>query len=82
MVHGCFIEEAPKDEKAAAHWERAFDIIENGVFKPEDFFVCEQAQVGMASGANNHLTMGAHETGVKAFHNLLAEKMGTYQPPE
>jgi len=60
----------------------AFDIIENGVFKPEDFFVCEQAQVGMASGANNHLTMGAHETGVKAFHNLLAEKMGAYQPPE
>jgi len=80
VIHGCFIEEEPKDEKAAAHWERAFDIVENGVFGPEDFFVCEQAQIGMASGANNHLLMGAHESAVKAFHNLLAEKMGAYQP--
>ncbi len=80
VVHGCFIEEEPKDEKAAAHWERAFDIIENGVFHPEDFFVCEQAQIGMDSSANSHLLLGAHETGVKAFHDLLAEKMGAYQP--
>lgn len=78
VVHGCFIEEEPRDEKAAAHWERAFDIIENGVFHPEDFFVCEQAQMGMSSGANSHLVLGAHETGVKAFHDLLAEKMGPY----
>ena len=62
--------------------KRAFDIIENGVFGPEDFFVCEQAQIGMASGANNHLLMGAHESAVKAFHDLLAEKMGAYQPPQ
>jgi phenylpropionate dioxygenase-like ring-hydroxylating dioxygenase large terminal subunit len=82
VVHGCFIEEEPRDEKAAAHWERAFDIIENGVFGPEDFFVCEQAQVGMASGANDHLLLGAHEIGVKAFHDLLAEKMGAYRPAD
>jgi len=80
VVHGCFIEEEPKDAKAAAHWERAFDIIENGVFGPEDFFVCEQAQIGMASGANDHLLLGAHESAVKSFHDLLAEKMGAYQP--
>ena len=82
VVHGCFIEEEPRDEKAAAHWERAFDIIENGVFRPEDYFVCEQAQIGMESGANSHLLLGAHETGVKAFHDLLAEKMGPYQPAD
>jgi hypothetical protein len=52
------------------------------VFGREDFFVCEQAQIGMASGANNLLLMGAHETAVKSFHDLLAEKMGAYQPPE
>jgi hypothetical protein len=79
VVHGCFIEEEPRDEKAAAHWERAFDIIENGVFRPEDYFVCEQAQIGMSSGANSHLLLGAHETGVKAFHDLLAQKMGPYR---
>lgn len=80
VVHGCFIEEEPKNEKAIAHWERAFDIIENGVFRPEDFFVCEQAQIGMRSGANSELLLGAHEIGVQAFHNILAEKMGSFKP--
>lgn len=78
VVHACFIEEEPKDEKAAAHWERAFDIIENGVFGPEDYFVCEQAQIGMSSGANTHLTIGAHESGVAEFHKILVDHMGAF----
>lgn len=81
VIHGCLIEEEPKDEKAAAHWERAFDIIENGVFGPEDYFVCQQAQIGMRSGANSELLMGAHEYAVNAFHDILEEKMGAYVPP-
>jgi Rieske 2Fe-2S family protein len=82
VVHACFIEEEPKDEKAVAHWERAFDIIENGVFGPEDYFVCEQAQIGMSSGANTHLTMGAHESGVADFHKILADHMGAFDHQE
>lgn len=78
VVHGCFIEQQPADEKARAHWERAFDIIENGVFKPEDFFVCEQAQIGMQSGANRQLLIGSHEVAIKDFHAILAEKMGPF----
>ncbi|MEM6583438.1 MAG: aromatic ring-hydroxylating dioxygenase subunit alpha [Pseudomonadota bacterium] len=78
VVHACFIEEEPKDEKAAAHWERAFDIIENGVFGPEDYFVCEQAQIGLKSGANTHFTMGAYESGVAQFHEILNEHVGEF----
>ena len=78
VVHSCFIEEAPTNEKAQAHWERAFDIIENGVFGPEDYFVCEQAQIGMASGANTHFTMGAHEYGIGQFHQILTDHVGKF----
>jgi Rieske 2Fe-2S family protein len=80
VIHSCFIEEEPENESASAHWERAFDIIENGVFRAEDFFVCEQAQLGMESGANTELLLGTHEVGIKAFHNILTEKMGEFEP--
>ncbi len=82
VIHGCFIEEEPKNEKAAAHWERAFDIVENGVFGPEDYFVCEQAQIGMKSGANTELLMGTHEATVKSFHDILTEKLGVFRKSE
>lgn len=81
MVHGCLIAEEPRDEKAAAHWERAYDIIENGVFQAEDLFVCEQAQIGMTSGANRELLFGSMETSILDFHDILAQKLGTYQAP-
>ncbi|MEH6551635.1 MAG: aromatic ring-hydroxylating dioxygenase subunit alpha [Pseudomonadales bacterium] len=80
VVHGCLINEEPKDEKARAHWERAFDIIENGVFQAEDLFVCEQAQLGMSSGANKELLFGTYEMPIMDFHQILADTMGAYKP--
>lgn len=80
VVHGCFIEELPTNDKARAHWDRAFDIVENGVFGPEDFFVCEQTQIGIKSGANTELLFGTHEKGVDQFHEILREKMGSFEP--
>ncbi|WP_372750365.1 SRPBCC family protein [Litorivivens sp.] len=78
-VHGCLIPEPPQDEKAAAHWERAYSIIENGVFQAEDLFVCEQAQIGMSSGANEKLLFGTYESSIIDFHQILAEQLGPYQ---
>lgn len=80
-VHGCLIAEEPKDEKAAAHWERAYSIIEEGVFQAEDLFVCEQAQIGMNSGANDKLMFGTYETSILDFHDIIAERIGAYKPP-
>lgn len=79
-VHGCLIGEAPRDEKAAAHWERAYSIIEEGVFQAEDLFVCEQAQIGMRSGANDKLLFGSYESSILDFHQIIAEKTGAYKP--
>ena len=79
-VHGCLIPEPPQNEKAAAHWERAYSMIEDGVFQAEDLFVCEQAQIGMNSGANDELLFGTYESSIIDFHEILAEKIGAYQP--
>ena len=78
VVHTCLIPKMPETEKELEHWERAFDIIENGVFQAEDFYVCENAQIGMASGANETLLLGAQEYGIALFHDILREKMGLF----
>ncbi len=79
VVHTCLIPKEPETEKERDHWERAFDIIENGVFQAEDFFVCENAQIGMASGANETLLLGAQEYGIALFHDILRDEMGPFR---
>ncbi|MGB0907301.1 MAG: aromatic ring-hydroxylating oxygenase subunit alpha [Maricaulaceae bacterium] len=74
-VHSCFIDAHPKSEKEAAHFKRAFEIIDEGVFNSEDFFVCEQAQKGMESGANDDFPLSDFEIGIKLFHEILNEQL-------
>lgn len=78
VVHGCLIEEEPTTEAAKAHWERAFDIIENGVFQAEDLHICEQTQISLNNGYNEPLMFGSHEKGVIQFHSILKDVMGPY----
>lgn len=75
VSHICLIPAEPKDEAERAHYERAFNIIENGVFEAEDFFVCEQAQKGIATGANDTFIIGGHEASLQFFHEILREQM-------
>jgi len=77
-VHSCFLDEEPKSEKARAHFERAFDIIDKEVFTAEDFFVCEQAQIGMQSGVNKSFPLSQHEVGLKMFHEIVNEQVGDW----
>lgn len=75
VVHHCLIPERPETPEEREHWERAFDIIENGVFQREDYFVCEGAQQGLASGANKTLLLSGHEKGVAMFHDIVREAL-------
>lgn len=75
VSHICLIPEEPKDEAARAHYDRAFSIIENGVFEAEDFFVCEQAQKGMLSNANDTFILGGHEVSLQLFHDILKDQI-------
>lgn len=75
VVHTCLIPSLPTTKKAEEHWERAYSIIEEGVFQREDLFVCEEAQVGMASGANETFLLSSYEYGIAIFHDILDEAL-------
>lgn len=75
VTHQCLIPEAIKNEKEQAHWERAFDIIENGVFEAEDFFVCEQAQIGLDAHIQKSFLLGGYEESIKLYHLALESEM-------
>lgn len=74
-VHTCMIDHEPSSDKERAHFERAFKIIDEGVFNAEDFHVCEQAQIGMDSGANETFPLSHHEVGIKLLHDIFDEHL-------
>ncbi|MEM9725422.1 MAG: SRPBCC family protein [Pseudomonadota bacterium] len=76
VIHQCFIPSEPKTDKERKHWERAFSMVEDGVFHAEDYYVCESTQRGLHSGANKTHLVGAMETGVAMFREILRDVMG------
>lgn len=76
LSHTMLLAEEPTTDKARAHFDKSFELIDQGVFQAEDFFVCEQSQIGMASGANRELILGANELSVKQFHDTIENELG------
>ena len=72
--HDLIIPEEPKTDKARAHWELNYELIQNGVFKNEDLWVCEQIQRGLGSGANEFLTYGIEEAPIQWWHEELRRR--------
>ncbi|MEK9970423.1 MAG: SRPBCC family protein [Ferrovibrio sp.] len=75
--HIMLVPQLPQTDKADAHYRRSFELIEDGVFQAEDLHVAEQAQIGMASGANRTMIFGRFESGIRRFHDTLDQWLGT-----
>jgi phenylpropionate dioxygenase-like ring-hydroxylating dioxygenase large terminal subunit len=50
------------------HWTRSWKLIEEGVFRGEDLWVCERAQRSIDAGAIDELLFGTLESPARWFH--------------
>ena len=69
------IPEPPATDKALAHWEKSWQLLDGGVFAAEDFRACELGQQGLASGALDRLTLGTLELGIRQFHDAVEARL-------
>ncbi len=76
FVHTMLIPEAPQTEKARAHWDKSFELIDGGVFAREDLFVVEAMQRGLESRANASQLFGDLERSALWFHRSLERLRG------
>lgn len=70
------IPEPPATDKALAHWEKSWKLLDEGVFAAEDFRAAALGQEGLASGSIETMTLGTLETGIRVFHDTVEAHLG------
>lgn len=67
------IPEAAETDKVRQHWEANYDVVRR-VFD-EDFAIGESIQAGLATGANEHFTVGRYENCVQLARKTLDDAL-------
>ena len=70
------IPEPPATEKALKHWEKSWNLLDQGVFAAEDFRAAALGQQGLQSGALDRITLGTLEAGIRRFHDSVEAALG------
>jgi nitrite reductase/ring-hydroxylating ferredoxin subunit len=65
------IPEPPQTEKAEAHWQRSWQLLDGSVFGTEDFGAAALGQRGLATGVVPELLLGSLELGIRRFHDTV-----------
>jgi phenylpropionate dioxygenase-like ring-hydroxylating dioxygenase large terminal subunit len=66
----------PATDKAQAHWEKSWNLLDGGVFGAEDFRAAALGQEGLESRAIDRVTLGTLETGIRLFHDQVEARLG------
>ncbi len=74
--HALLVPAADLTEELRPHWQKSFELIEQGVFQNEDLYACEGIQAGLASGANSHLQAGRLEYVLNQLHAEWDRRLG------
>ena len=62
----------------APHWEKTFQLIEQGVFQKEDIHCAIGIQRGLKTDANTHITVGRAEVALTWFHEQVRRATAPY----
>ncbi len=79
VVDTMFIDEPPANDDIRAHWDESFELINETVFRKEDYQVAELAQSGLNSGANQHFIAGRFEQGIRIYHQCIERELAKHQ---
>jgi len=78
--HALLVPAQDLTEAARPHWDKSFELIEQGVFQQEDLHACEGIQAGLASGANSSLHCGRLEYALGQLHAEWDRRLAQAQP--
>ena len=69
------IAEEPQTNEAEAHWQKSWDLLDEGTFGGEDFHAAALGQRGLASGLIDEITLGTLEAGIADLHRKIEAEL-------